>query len=563
MRNRYLKNIIPLIFLGIISCETVELDLTENPNQVSTENLDPDFLFNNVQLSFANFVESAAGGSSFTSQVSRHFAMTGGNTYENAFSPISFSGIWNNAYAQVLVDIAALEPIAEELDLKYHLGVSKILKAYTYITLVDIFGNVPYSEALQGNENLNPTSDNQVDVYVAMLNELDEAINILKGTPALFPPEDLYFSDGGIVDDTSKASWVTVAKTLKLRVYNNTRLAGSDIGVDIFSEIQSLVEENDLIDVSSEDWVIQYGANRLNPGTRHPGYYQYYEASAAGYMSNFLMWEMISEKGFDDPRLPYYFYRQDTNATNEDVFTLGCVESDAPPHYANYVSIFDDVTPVPFCVASAPRGYWGRDHGDNGGIPPDGEKRTIFGLYPVGGSYDDGSGDSAQEEGSTGQLGEGITPIITSFHVKFILAESALVSGSPADARKYLLAGIEESLNKVIGFLGVPGNATSTDIDNYRDFVLDAYDNAANDDERLEIIIKELHIATFGNGLEAYNAYRRTGFPSNMQPTLIPNSGSFYNSAIYPANFVNLNSNATQKDRTERIFWDKNNLTLH
>jgi len=561
MKNRYLKNIIPLLLLGIISCETVELDLTENPNQVATENLDPDFLFNNVQLSFADFVESAAGGASFASQVSRQFAMTGGNTYDNAFSPVSFNAIWNNAYAQVLVDINALEPIAEELDLKYHLGVSKILKAYTFITLVDIFGDVPYTEAFQGNDNLNPAPDNQVDVYVAMLNELDEAISILNGNPALFPPEDLYFSDGGTVDASSQASWITVAKTLKLRVFNNARLAGGDLGVDVFSEIQSLVDGGDLIDDSSEDWVLQYGANRLNPGTRHPGYNRYYEASATGYMSNYLMWEMINEKGFDDPRLPYYFYRQDTNATNEDIFTLGCVEADAPPHYANYVSIFDNMTPVPFCVASAPRGYWGRDHGDSAGIPPDGEKRTVFGLYPVGGSYDDGSGDSAQEEGSTGQLGEGITPIITSFHVNFILAESALVSGSTM-ARTYLEEAMYGSMKKVIGFLGVEGNATENDMDNYVAFVLDAYDNAANDEERLEIIIKELHIATFGNGLEAYNAYRRTGFPSNMQPTLIPNSGSFYNSAIYPANFVNLNSNANQKERTERIFWDKNNLTL-
>jgi hypothetical protein len=118
-------------------------------------------------------------------------------------------------------------------------------------------------------------------------------------------------------------------------------------------------------------------------------------------------------------------------------------------------------------------------------------------------------------------------------------------------------------MEKVIGFLGVSGNATQEDIDNYVIFVMDAYDNAANDEERLEIIMKEHHIATFGNGLEAYNAYRRTGYPSNMQPTLIPNSGDFYYSALYPANNVNINSNATQKSRSERIFWDKNNFNLH
>ncbi|MEE1963793.1 SusD/RagB family nutrient-binding outer membrane lipoprotein [Allomuricauda taeanensis] len=562
MKNIYIKSLLALFFIGIASCETVELDLTESPNQVSVDNLDPDYLFNNVQLSFANFVESSAGAASFSAALSRQFAMTGGNTYDNAYTPISFDGLWNSAYAQVLIDIEALEPIATELGLNYHLGVSKVFKAYTYFTLVDIFGDVPYSEALLGNENLNPSPDDQIEIYKAMLTELDEAISILNSPSPDYPLEDFYFSEGGTVDDGTQESWITAAKTLKLRVLNNARLAGADLGVNITTTINSLISGGDLIDQPEEDWVLQYGSNRTNPGTRHPGYYRYYEASAAGYMSNYLMWEMISEKGFDDPRLTYYFYRQDTNATNENVFTLGCLGATAPAHYSNFVSVYDQATPVPFCVASAPRGYWGRDHGDNSGIPPDDEKRTVFGLYPAGGKYDDGSGESTQEEGTLGQLGAGITPLITSFFVDFILAESALTSGTNGDPRVYLEDAIRGSMDKVIGFLGVDGDATGTDVDNYVAFVLDAYDNAANDSERLEIIIKEYHIASFGNGLEAYNAYRRTGFPSNLQPTLIPNSGTFYNSAIYSSNFVNLNSNATQKNRSERIFWDKNSLDL-
>ena len=74
--------------------------------------------------------------------------------------------------------------------------------------------------------------------------------------------------------------------------------------------------------------------------------------------------------------------------------------------------------------------------------------------------------------------------------------------------------------------------------------------------------MKEFHIASYGNGLEAYNGYRRTGKPDNFQPTLVQNSGDYYNSFLYPGDHVNLNSNATQKERTERVFWDKAGLTL-
>ena len=563
MKNKYLKYTIIVFFTGFISCETIELDLTQSPNQVTVDNLDPDFLFNNIQLGFGTFVENVAGYGSFTASVSRQFAMTSGNTYENAYTPISFNGIWSSAYAGILADIQAIEPIADELNLKYHLGVSKLMKAYVYITLVDLFGDVPYTEALQGNANLNPNADNQITIYNAMLDEIDDAISLLSQESALYPPEDFYFSDGGTVDETTQTRWITTANTLKLRVFNNVRLAGSDLGIDITTAINDLINAGDLIDESSEDWVIQYGINRLNPNTRHPGYNGYYETAAGGYMSNYFMWQLSDEKGFDDPRLTYYFYRQDTNANNEDVFTLGCVGATPPAHYANYTSIYGTGETVPFCVADASRGYWGRDQGDNGGIPPDGQKRTVYGLYPAGGLYDDGSSDSAQEEGTLGEQGAGITPILLSSFVEFIRAESALMSGTIGDPRLHLENGIRASMNKVIGFLGVAGDATQTDVDNYVNFVLGEYDSAADQNSRLEIIMKEYHIACFGNGLEAYNNYRRTGMPSNMQPTLIEDSGDFYNSVIYPANYVDINSNAIQKSRTERIFWDQNAIDLH
>lgn len=563
MKNKYIKIILALSFVGIFSCETVDLDLTKSPNQVSVDNLDPDFLFNNVQLSFANFVENVAGVQSFTAQVSRHFAMTGGNTYENAFSPISYTGIWSSAYSGTLEDIAALEPIATDLDLKYHLGVSKLMKAYVYITLTDLFGDVPYTEALLGNANLNPKADSQIEIYKAMLIEIDEAIALLQGVSATYPPEDFFYSDAGTVNASTQASWITAANSFKLRVLNNARLAGGDLGIDIPSAINAILATNNIIDTPAEDWVLQYGNNRTNPNTRHPGYNNYYESSASGYMSNYLMWEMVTEKGFDDPRLTYYFYRQDTNATNENVFTLGCQGAPAPAQFAAYKSIYDPTIAMSFCVTSAPRGYWGRDHGDNGGIPPDNEKRTIYGLYPVGGKYDDGSGEGMENEGSDGKLGAGITPILTSFNMDFIRAESSLTSGTSGDPAVLLENAVRGSMSKVIGFLGEAGTASANDINNYVDFVNAAYTAASNTNERLELIMKENHIAAFGNGLEVYNAYRRTGMPSNMQPTLIPNSGEFYNSAVYPSNYVNLNSNATQKARTERIFWDKNNITLH
>ena len=559
MKNIFKIKILALmLFAGsFVACETTELDLLADPDQVSSDLNDPEFLFNNIQLGFNGFVQNVAGHSSFTSEVTRMYAMTGSSIYPSAYSPISFSGTWSSAYSGLLQDIVTLEPIAEEQGLTYHLGASKIMRAYILVTLVDLFGDVPYSEALLGNENLNPNVDDQTAIYLQALKDIDEAIATLATPTALLPGNDLFFEyENGALDEDFQDRWITVGKTLKLRIFNNVRKNGSAINVNVTQAMNALILENDLIDSEEEDWQFNYGTSRLNPNTRHPGYNAFYEVDNGGqYMSNYFMWTLAAEKGFDDPRLPFYFYRQDLNATNENIFTLGCAAQSAPGHYSSVRSFYTQES-VPFCTAVPNRGYWGRDHGDDSGIPPDNDKRTAYGVYPVGGKFDAGAGESVQEEGEEGLLGAGITPILLSSFTHFIKAEAQLTANVNGNARQSLEAGIRASMSKVLNFREVEGSP-ATSVDTYVDFVLDAYDNEDNIG-KLEIIAKEYYIALFGNGLEAYNMYRRTGLPSNLQPSRSPNPGDFYRSAFYPSNYVNVNINAAQKEITEQVFWDTN-----
>lgn len=561
------------------SCETTELDLLESPTQVGQDQLDPQFLFNNIQLNFAGFASTTGGYGSFASSVTRQFSMTGSSVYAGAYSPGTFNGIWSNAYAGLLQDIQTLENFPEaETNFSYQLGVSKILKAQVLFTLVDFFGDVPLEEALQGADNQSPNYTDQVSVYLAAFDELNQGRALLASGTGIEPLEDFFY--GLANSSTSRTKWITAANSLELRALNNGKAGASDLGIDVAGRITALLNDNNLIDNASEDLQFNYGANRLNPNTRHPGYSLNYENDSSGYLANYLMWEMTQEKGFDDPRLFYYFYRQDTNAQNEDIFTLGCAVQSAPGHYASVTSIYEDVdVTVPFCTAVPSRGYWGRDHGDDNGIPPDNTKRTVWGLYPAGGAFDVGDAAGIQNEGSDGLLGAGIEPILLSSHVAFIKSEIALELGI-GDAQASLEEAIRFSMDKVTSFGGLNPStivvaddtdtaaneevllgeflATQAQIDNYVNFVNDAYDQAIGNDAKLNVVMKEHHIASFGNGLEVYNAYRRTGFPNNMQPSLNPNPGDFYRSAFYPDSSINNNPNAQQADISRQVFWDKN-----
>ncbi len=581
INNKIYKLLFTISILFFSSCETVDLDLIEDPSKLNASFLDPEYTFNYVQLQLPEFVDSS---NDFTQRVIRQMAMTGGNTYDNAFAPVNFNGNWSTGY-RMLNAIKIMEPKALETKKFYTLGAAKIIRCYVLMTLVDMYGDIPYTDMLQGNQNLTPRFDNSAFVYKKILQEIDEAVVLLKTPDSKESTNfiDLYYKES--------KNWITLANTLKLKMYVNSRLAATEIGIsDIGLAIKTIVTSNDYIDTPAEDFAFKYGSTRSDPNSRHPLYNDQYELGGGSYISNYIMWAMTIEKGDDqsgrtsvvDPRTKFYFYKQDASPAGEDAFTLPL--GIRPTEYDNskYASFYYPGIKSCYKVsnwferATPPgSGYWGRDHGDNSGIPPDAEKRSVGGYYPIGGILDDTS-KSVQESGTKGALGAGIMPILLSSYVHFMLAEAYYTlptsTASPlADAKSELFLGISQSIDKsttvkdypqIAGAQNTIINAVPAQKTAYLSVLNIIYDDLSNT-KKLEFILKEYYIAAWGNGIEPYNNYRRTGFPSNFQPTLEPESGAFFNTAFYPASSINNNPNCPSSIRTRKVFWDKANINLH
>jgi hypothetical protein len=108
-----------------------------------------------------------------------------------------------------------------------------------------------------------------------------------------------------------------------------------------------------------------------------------------------------------------------------------------------------------------------------------------------------------------------------------------------------------------------PAATYTTDVTNYMTAANAAYTAEATNAGKLNYIAREYWIASYGNGVEAYNLYRRTGMPTGMQPTLAADPGEFPRSFFYPNNFATLNSTVEQKaDLTGKIFWDNTTTDL-
>ncbi len=529
--------------IGVGSCKKYS-ELLNDPNNPSPDAADVDLYLNAIQLSFQNVFNDANGWGMGLTRMQVFY----GPTYLAGISPTSMDGLWEDAYTGVIKHVDAMIPVAEAQGKYVHAGIAQILKAYTLFTLVDMLGDVPYTEANKGIDNINPSLDNGADVYAAGISLLDSAIDNLAQAPSAYPAIDLFFSSTG---SGEAVKWRKVAKTLKFRAYMNTRLVDNSAA----SKIDALISEGDMITTDANEWAFRYGSKQSTPNNRHPNYNNNYVASggAGDYIGTYFLYAVVAEKAVADPRRRYYFYRQ-TLTTPGNVQQQPCAYQAYPPQYPSG---------TPFCYFITAPGYWGRDHGDNSGIPPDGSLRTVWGAYPAGGKYDNSDGGATTL--NTGGQGAGILPLWMSFFSDFEQAEAALTLGTAGDPRALLESGIRKSIARVMAFpgqinvspapsVGVP---TQTNIDNYVSSVLSDYDAATTDDERLDVVLKEYYIALWGNGLDAYNMYRRTCRPKNMQPAILTSPGPFIRTMLYPSEYVNRNSTATQKsDVTTKTFWD-------
>ncbi len=104
---------------------------------------------NYVQLAFTEFYGSTdiEPGLSENGEELTRMEYMASRTYLDLYSPESFDGTWRNAYQDIFKNVNALIPVAQRSNRHLHIGIAKVLKAYTAATLVDFFGDVPYSEA--------------------------------------------------------------------------------------------------------------------------------------------------------------------------------------------------------------------------------------------------------------------------------------------------------------------------------------------------------------------------------------------------------------------------------
>jgi hypothetical protein len=134
-----------------------------------------------------------------------------------------FTALWANMYAGqaggglnggALINAAIMMQKANDLKSPHYRGVGRVLTALALGLSTDTWGDIPYSEALRGVDNLAPKYDSQQTIYTTIQNLLDSAIIDLSASSSNFRPgaDDIIY--GG-----DRNAWIKAAKTLKARYW--------------------------------------------------------------------------------------------------------------------------------------------------------------------------------------------------------------------------------------------------------------------------------------------------------------------------------------------------------
>ena len=198
-----------------------------------------------------------------------------------------FNTPWNNSYAGGLYDLKLIEEKAEAAGASAYVGVAKIMTAMYLGVLTDHFGDIPYTDALQGADNLKATFDSQADIYTAIFTLLSE------GKDALAQPSSVTPGGDDLIHGGDLAAWAATADGLRARHLNHLSKTSQYNAANVIAACDDALNAGVYCTIGFE------AALNQNP------WYQFTVIDRAGYISQFgTMYDMMEASS--DPRINLY-----------------------------------------------------------------------------------------------------------------------------------------------------------------------------------------------------------------------------------------------------------------
>lgn len=227
-----------IVLVGFSSCESYFEGINENPNDPT--DVSQDVLLPGIEINLGftyggDFSRYASILTQHAKGETRQWASI--NNY-SSFLPVNFNTPWSfSMYAGVLNDLKILKEKSAEDGSNHYEGIASILEAYSWMLMVDFFNDVPFSEAFQGVDIIQPTYDDAASVYAGVATLLDNGIAKMSEPVANKTPEDDDLMYGG-----DATSWIKFAHGLTARMHLHQKNYSSAL-TSIGSSFESAADE--------------------------------------------------------------------------------------------------------------------------------------------------------------------------------------------------------------------------------------------------------------------------------------------------------------------------------
>ncbi len=521
------------IILVLFTFSVILSSCTKNFEDFNTDKKNPpkvagEFLFTNAQKELVDQISSTNVNLNVWKLFAQYWTET---TYtDEANYDIINRSIPDHAfdtyYRRVLKPLSEAKRLITEDPLKAgeteevranKLAIIELMEVYAYHNLVMIFGDVPYSEALD-IENISPKYDDAATICKDLVARIDAAYASMDESKESFGSADLYY-DGDV------SAWKKFAMSLKLKIAVTIADAASESGDWVADAVTKGVFTS-----ASDNALLHYEGSAPNTNPL-------YEDLVASGRKDFVLANTLVDlmNNFQDPRIFKYMsdpitfpfvHAGDTTIESGDgmFFVYSAIDGSDSIVYK----------PTPITLDSA----------ENAGV-----------RYFVGGNYGHSS-----SYGSFAHIHPSIQApdfpgiLMTYSEVEFYIAEAAArgfsVGQAAADA-------YNEAIRASFAFWG----ASAVEADAYIASPAVAYDAT----KWKELIGTQAYLASYTRGFVAYTTYRRLDFPVMNEPPAAATGGPVPTRFTYPVNEQTLNADNYQAaaeaiggdDMLTKLFWDK------
>lgn len=303
-RDRFIKLTAGALMVCLSGCDLQEANI--NPNNSADASINVTLPGTQVNLVWA-VNDFAAQSTSTLMQYMTGTLNVQYNVTQYDYLPAHFQSTWSNHfYAGALKDLKTIIEKSTDLGANHYRGVAKIEMAIALGYLVDLWGDVPFSQALDLDQYPDPAFDRGADVYAEVFRLLNEGITDLQATSTISPStNDLFYPSNNETNwrANSLPKWIKAANAFKARYYNHmSKIDPAGSAQNALDAIAAGTFAN-----NSEELKVSFGSTNDMAGPWFGFLLGSFGQNNISVSRNFI--DLLRNRvapGVNDPRLPFF-----------------------------------------------------------------------------------------------------------------------------------------------------------------------------------------------------------------------------------------------------------------